>query len=483
MRFRSLLLHAALVGVLVLSTGCSGADETSVADGAVAPGTEASAGPSDAPTDPTGAAPEVEPGTAAPEVELEVPYPAPADTARIVPDGLETVTSEEGHQFTLVGVHRLAEDRVVVTGLLGLNPDVGQDFVIDGFEEPALRRSNPGGSEFAPFELTVNGDDTTYLPVRDSEGSCHCSVVRSGFQEQSEAMAVMTVMTAPADAEAVDLTMEGFGEITAAAITPVPEQVTTPWGATETLTVRSAERQGGTVTARITAASPQDQTGWGYGVYGVTSEQLCLAGVTVVGTGQQTGLVEGCVRGTMPPSGMAEDLQITLPDPGTGSLVVLPANGWPMSVPLTGEAAEGSGEQLVTYEARTRTEGATVATGHDVEVVLDTAVLFAFDESTLTPDARRTLSVAVEALQGQDGRSLSIAGHTDTQGEADDNTQLSLARAEAVRDALAQELGDGWTFEVSGYGEAQPLAEEKGSQAEIERAQALNRRVEIVVGE
>src|SRR5690606_13589732 len=130
-----------------------------------------------------------------------------------------------------------------------------------------------------------------------------------------------------------------------------------------------------------------------------------------------------------------------------------------------------------------QTEGATVATGEELEVVLDTSVLFEFDESTLTPEAEKTLAVAVETLQGQDGRSLSIAGHTDTQGEADYNKQLSQRRAEAVRDALADALGAGWTFEVSGHGEEQPLAEESGSAEEIERAQARNRRVEVTVGE
>lgn len=421
--------------------------------------------------------------TGAADVELEVPYPVPADAARVLPEGGQTLTSDDGHEFTLVGVHRLADDRVVVTGLLGLDPSVGSDFVIDAFEEPALRRSGPGGSEFAPFELTVAGDDATYLPVRDEDERCHCSVIRSGFQDHSEALAVMTVMSAPADAQTVDLTVAGFGEITGAEVTPVPEATTTPWGAKETLTVRTAERQGGTVTARVTTASPDDQTGWGYGVYGFTDDQLCLSGITVAGTGRQAGLVEDCVRGAMPGAGQAEDLEISMPDPGTDSLVVLPNNGFPMTVPITGDAAEGSGEQLVTYEARSRTEGATVAEGEQVEVVLDTSVLFEFDESTLTPEAEKTLAVAVETLQEQDGRSLSIAGHTDTQGEADYNLQLSRERAQAVADALREALGGGWSFDVTGHGEEQPLAEETGSAEEVEAAQARNRRVEITINQ
>ena len=108
-------------------------------------------------------------------------------------------------------------------------------------------------------------------------------------------------------------------------------------------------------------------------------------------------------------------------------------------------------------------------------------MLFEFDKSTLTPEAEKTLAVAVEALQAQDGRSLSIAGHTDTQGQADSNLQLSRDRAEAVADALREALGGGWSFDVTGHGEEQPLAEETGSAEEIEAAQARNRRVEVTV--
>ncbi len=479
-RLTTRLAAVVAVGSLALA-GCDRSGD----DGATTPTTTEAATATTGPTpdDDTETDTAAGTATAAPEVELDVPYPAPADAARELPSGGESLTSEEGHEFTLSGVHRLADDRVVVTGVLGLDPSVGTDFVIDGFEEPALRHASSSGSEFAPFELSVSGDSATYLPVRDADDRCLCSVVRSGFQDEGEAMAVMTVMSAPSDAGTVDLAVAGFGEISGAEVTPVPEGTTTPWGTRESLTVRSAERSGGTVTARVTLASPGDGTGWGRGVYGFTGDQLCLSGITVAGSEQRAGLTQDCVRGILPPAGQAVDLEVTMPDPGTETLVVLPSNGFPLSVPVTGEPAEGGGEQLVTYESRTRTEGATVATGEEVEVVLDTSVLFEFDESTLTPEAQKTLSVAVEALGEQDGRSLTIAGHTDTQGEAAYNKQLSLARAEAVRDALAESLGDGWSFQVAGYGEEQPLAEEKGSPQEVEAAQARNRRVEVTVGQ
>jgi len=35
-----------------------------------------------------------------------------------------------------------------------------------------------------------------------------------------------------------------------------------------------------------------------------------------------------------------------------------------------------------------------------------------------------------------------------------------VRRAQTVRDALDTRLGDGWTFEVEGFGETQPVAPE-----------------------
>ena len=78
--------------------------------------------------------------------------------------------------------------------------------------------------------------------------------------------------------------------------------------------VRLIRRQGGTVTTRLTLASPDDAPGWGRGVYGFTSDQLCLGGITVVGSERSAGLTEGCVRGVLPAAGEAVDVEATMPD-------------------------------------------------------------------------------------------------------------------------------------------------------------------------
>jgi outer membrane protein OmpA-like peptidoglycan-associated protein len=67
-----------------------------------------------------------------------------------------------------------------------------------------------------------------------------------------------------------------------------------------------------------------------------------------------------------------------------------------------------------------------------------------------------------------------ISGHTDSTGSADLNRELSMSRAEAVRDYLVARGVDPSRLEVQGYGADRPI-DDNGT---IE-GRARNRRVEI----
>ena len=69
-----------------------------------------------------------------------------------------------------------------------------------------------------------------------------------------------------------------------------------------------------------------------------------------------------------------------------------------------------------------------------------------------------------------------IIGYTDNVGTPDYNSTLSLQRAEAVRDSLISLGSDPKKLQVSGAGEAKPIADNS-----TEEGRAKNRRVEVGV--
>jgi OOP family OmpA-OmpF porin len=68
-----------------------------------------------------------------------------------------------------------------------------------------------------------------------------------------------------------------------------------------------------------------------------------------------------------------------------------------------------------------------------------------------------------------------IAGHTDGNGAADANLDLSQRRAQAAFDYLVGRGASSERFEVIGYGETQPIADNNTAEG-----RAKNRRIEFI---
>jgi outer membrane protein OmpA-like peptidoglycan-associated protein len=111
--------------------------------------------------------------------------------------------------------------------------------------------------------------------------------------------------------------------------------------------------------------------------------------------------------------------------------------------------------------------------------VPEVVLFFPFDKSELTDEAVRRLADAVAMLKAS-GESVSIAleGHADWTGPESYNEKLGLARAETVRQYLAEQLdippGD---ISVVSFGESTPAAPNTTLEG-----RAMNRRVLIKAG-
>ncbi len=101
---------------------------------------------------------------------------------------------------------------------------------------------------------------------------------------------------------------------------------------------------------------------------------------------------------------------------------------------------------------------------------------FAFDKADLDQKNRELLSRIAGIFLASKGYGLSIYGYTDDLGTPEYNQQLSLRRAQAVKDYLVQAGIDPALVNVKGYGKSSPLVAGNSSEA-----RAKNRRVEIAV--
>jgi outer membrane protein OmpA-like peptidoglycan-associated protein len=108
------------------------------------------------------------------------------------------------------------------------------------------------------------------------------------------------------------------------------------------------------------------------------------------------------------------------------------------------------------------------------------AVLFEFNESTLTKGAKDTLGVAVRYLKDHDDVRVEIQGHTDSKGSDDYNMKLGTRRAESVKTFLGSQGIHADRVSTRSFGETQPVADNELNGQDNPAGRALNRRVVII---
>jgi len=100
-------------------------------------------------------------------------------------------------------------------------------------------------------------------------------------------------------------------------------------------------------------------------------------------------------------------------------------------------------------------------------------VTFESGSSELLPDSHPRLDRVVEYLTYKKSARIEVSGHTDNVGGRKKNKALSKERAEACRDYLVQSGIDASRIEAVGYGDEQPIANNKDEDGRMQ-----NRRIE-----
>jgi OOP family OmpA-OmpF porin len=104
--------------------------------------------------------------------------------------------------------------------------------------------------------------------------------------------------------------------------------------------------------------------------------------------------------------------------------------------------------------------------------------LFDFDKATLKPAGKEAIHGIDEEIKASGSKVLAVnvVGYTDSVGTEEYNQELSVRRANAVKEYMVSEDIDSGLINVKGMGEADPVASNA-----TEAGRAENRRVEISV--
>ena len=182
------------------------------------------------------------------------------------------------------------------------------------------------------------------------------------------------------------------------------------------------------------------------------------------GTGAAIGAVAGAIVGAATGDDAKERRKRALIGAGAGAL-----------------AGGSVGYYMDRQEARLRQElqgtGVSVSReGDDIILNMPGNITFQTDSAALNPDFLDVLNAVASVVDEYEKTIVVVSGHTDSTGSDEYNQQLSEQRAASVGKFLNNEGVSTERMVIIGYGEAQPVASNSGSEG-----RAQNRRVELTL--
>jgi outer membrane protein OmpA-like peptidoglycan-associated protein len=159
---------------------------------------------------------------------------------------------------------------------------------------------------------------------------------------------------------------------------------------------------------------------------------------------------------------------------GVGAL----AGGWKGAIigAAAGGLVGGAVGNLLDRQAEELKQVAenTKRTQDGILVDLKSKLLFTTDSAVLKPEAVEQVAKLADILAKYPQDRIRVQGHTDSTGSAAHNEELSLRRAQAVRDVLVSRGVQSAQVLVEGAGASRPIADNKTA-----AGRAANRRVEL----
>jgi len=114
--------------------------------------------------------------------------------------------------------------------------------------------------------------------------------------------------------------------------------------------------------------------------------------------------------------------------------------------------------------------------GEGIVVEFNSNILFRFDRSDLSDEAKANLDKLVLVLNNYDETNIELQGHTDNKGNVSYNPGLSERHAESVSVYLTSKNIDASRLTVKGFGESLPKYNNNSA-----RGRKQNQRVELLI--
>ena len=126
--------------------------------------------------------------------------------------------------------------------------------------------------------------------------------------------------------------------------------------------------------------------------------------------------------------------------------------------------------------AKTVPDAKVERVGEGIVVEFSSNILFGFDKSSLSADAKTNLDKLVVVLNSYSDTNIEVQGHTDSKGSVAYNQTLSEQRAGAVSGYLSNQGIANNRLTIKGFGENMPKYSNDTAEGQTE-----NRRVEFLI--
>jgi outer membrane protein OmpA-like peptidoglycan-associated protein len=179
---------------------------------------------------------------------------------------------------------------------------------------------------------------------------------------------------------------------------------------------------------------------------------------------------KGAVVGTAAGGGMGAVIGKASGNTALGAIIGAAVGG-------TAGAVIGNQMDKQAEEIRTKVPDAKVErVGEGIVVEFSSNVLFGFDKSVLSYDAKASLDKLVTVLSEYKETNIEVQGHTDSKGSLAYNQKLSEERAGEVSGYLADRGVSANRMTIKGFGETLPKYDNETAEGRSE-----NRRVEFLI--